>query len=65
MLVDLRTVIKNLCAKDAQLEREYYNISKSVPNETKSPFQASGLRLSSPAQRNERRRNANNSRFYT
>ena len=52
MLVDLRTVNKNLSGKDAQLALESANITtnrNTVPNETRSPFQASGLRLGSPA----------------
>lgn len=52
LLVDLRTVNKNITGKDAQNALESANITtnrNTVPNETRSPFLASGLRLGTPA----------------
>ncbi|MDR1433250.1 MAG: serine hydroxymethyltransferase [Puniceicoccales bacterium] len=52
MLIDLRTVRGNMSGNDAQvlLERANITVNKNtVPNETRPPFQASGLRLGTPA----------------
>jgi glycine hydroxymethyltransferase len=52
MLVDLRTKFPELTAKQAQetLDRAHLTCNKNtVPFETRSPFQASGLRLGTPA----------------
>ncbi len=51
-LADLRTTLPELTAKKAQetLELAYITCNKNtVPFETRSPFQASGIRLGSPA----------------
>lgn len=52
MLIDLRTVHGNMSGNDAQILLERANITankNTVPNETRPPFQASGLRLGTPA----------------
>jgi glycine hydroxymethyltransferase len=52
MLIDLRPVHENITGKDAQVALEQANITtnkNTVPNETRSPFQASGIRLGTPA----------------
>ncbi|MDR1413747.1 MAG: serine hydroxymethyltransferase [Puniceicoccales bacterium] len=52
MLVDLRTLHENITGNDAQILLEKANITtnkNTVPNETRSPFHASGLRLGTPA----------------
>ena len=52
MLVDLRAKLPNLTGKVAQETLERANITcnkNTVPFETRSPFQASGIRLGSPA----------------
>ena len=52
MLVDLRVKLPNLTGKVAQETLERANITcnkNTVPFETRSPFQASGIRLGSPA----------------
>ncbi len=52
MLVDLRTKFPDLTGKVAQetLDRAHITTNKNtVPFETRSPFQASGIRLGSPA----------------
>ena len=52
MLVDLRTSLPELTAKKAQETLDLANITcnkNTVPFETRSPFQASGLRLGTPA----------------
>ncbi|MDR1232920.1 MAG: serine hydroxymethyltransferase [Puniceicoccales bacterium] len=52
MLVDLRTVHKDLTGKDAEIALESANITVNrnvIPNETRSPLLASGLRLGTPA----------------
>ncbi|MDR1414121.1 MAG: serine hydroxymethyltransferase [Puniceicoccales bacterium] len=52
MLVDLRTVHSSIAGNDAQILLEKANITankNTVPGETRSPFQASGLRLGTPA----------------
>ena len=51
-LVDLRTTLPELTAKKAQETLDLANITcnkNTVPFETRSPFQASGLRLGTPA----------------
>ena len=51
-LVDLRTTFPELTAKVAQetLDRAHITCNKNtVPFETRSPFQASGIRLGTPA----------------
>jgi glycine hydroxymethyltransferase len=52
MLVDLRAKLPNLTGKVAQESLDKANITcnkNTVPFETRSPFQASGIRLGSPA----------------
>ncbi|WP_415908550.1 serine hydroxymethyltransferase [Oleiharenicola sp. Vm1] len=52
MLVDLRAKLPNLTGKVAQETLDKANITcnkNTVPFETRSPFQASGIRLGSPA----------------
>ena len=52
MLVDLRVKLPNLTGKVAQETLDRANITcnkNTVPFETRSPFQASGIRLGSPA----------------
>ena len=52
MLVDLRARLPNLTGKAAQETLDRANITcnkNTVPFETRSPFQASGIRLGSPA----------------
>jgi glycine hydroxymethyltransferase len=52
MLVDLRTVHRDLTGKDAEIALESANITVNrnvIPNETRSPLLASGLRLGTPA----------------
>ena len=52
MLIDLRPSHPNLTGKDAQMALEKANITtnrNTVPGETRSPFQTSGLRLGTPA----------------
>ncbi|MDR1255343.1 MAG: serine hydroxymethyltransferase [Puniceicoccales bacterium] len=52
LLVDLRDSHPEISGKDAQCALEKVNITtnrNTVPNETRSPFQASGLRLGTPA----------------
>jgi glycine hydroxymethyltransferase len=52
MLVDLRSKLPNLTGKVAQETLDRANITcnkNTVPFETRSPFQASGIRLGSPA----------------
>jgi glycine hydroxymethyltransferase len=52
MLVDLRTVHENITGHDAEIALESAHITtnrNTVPNETRSPLQASGLRLGTPA----------------
>ncbi|MDR2778805.1 MAG: serine hydroxymethyltransferase [Puniceicoccales bacterium] len=52
MLVDLRTVHESLTGKDAEVALENANITVNrnvIPNETRSPLLASGLRLGTPA----------------
>ncbi|MSU45659.1 MAG: serine hydroxymethyltransferase [Lacunisphaera sp.] len=52
MLVDLRAKLPNLTGKVAQETLDRANITcnkNAVPFETRSPFQASGIRLGSPA----------------
>ena len=52
MLVDLRPTFPELTGKQAQLALEKANITtnrNTVPGETRSPFQTSGLRLGTPA----------------
>ena len=52
MLVDLRAKLPNLTGKAAQETLDRANITcnkNTVPFETRSPFQASGIRLGSPA----------------
>ncbi|MDR2602959.1 MAG: serine hydroxymethyltransferase, partial [Puniceicoccales bacterium] len=52
MLVDLRTVHEDLTGKDAEIALENANITVNrnvIPNETRSPLLASGLRLGTPA----------------
>ncbi len=51
-LVDLRTTLPDLTAKKAQETLDLANITcnkNTVPFETRSPFQASGIRLGTPA----------------
>jgi glycine hydroxymethyltransferase len=51
-LADLRTTLPDLTAKKAQETLDLANITcnkNTVPFETRSPFQASGIRLGSPA----------------
>ena len=51
-LVDLRTTLPELTAKKAQETLDLANITcnkNTVPFETRSPFQASGIRLGTPA----------------
>ncbi|UPA28810.1 MAG: serine hydroxymethyltransferase [Verrucomicrobiota bacterium] len=51
-LVDLRATLPDVSGKDAQMALEKANITlnkNTVPGETRSPFQASGLRIGSPA----------------
>ena len=52
MLIDLRPSHPELTGKDAQFALEKANITtnrNTVPGETRSPFQTSGLRIGSPA----------------
>ena len=52
MLVDLRPSHPDLTGKQAQLALEQAHVTlnrNTVPGETRSPFQASGLRIGSPA----------------
>jgi glycine hydroxymethyltransferase len=52
MLVDLRHTLPDLTAKKAQEALDLANITtnkNTVPFETRSPFQASGVRLGTPA----------------
>jgi glycine hydroxymethyltransferase len=52
MLVDLRTKFPDLTAKKAQETLDLAHITcnkNTVPFETRSPFQASGIRLGTPA----------------
>jgi glycine hydroxymethyltransferase len=52
MLVDLRTKFPELTAKKAQETLDLAHITcnkNTVPFETRSPFQASGIRLGTPA----------------
>ena len=52
LLLDLRPTHPDLNGKQAQLALEKANITcnrNTVPNETRSPFQTSGLRLGTPA----------------
>jgi glycine hydroxymethyltransferase len=52
MLVDLRSKLPNLTGKVAQETLDKANITcnkNTVPFETRSPFQASGIRLGTPA----------------
>jgi glycine hydroxymethyltransferase len=51
-LIDLRPTHPEISGKDAQIALERANITlnkNTVPNETRSPFQASGLRIGTPA----------------
>lgn len=51
-LIDLRTTLPELSGKEAQIGLEQANITlnkNTVPGETRSPFQASGLRIGTPA----------------
>ena len=51
-LLDLRTSHPNISGKDAQLALEAAHITtnkNTVPDETRSPFQASGIRVGTPA----------------
>jgi glycine hydroxymethyltransferase len=52
MLIDLRKSHPNLTGKEAQIALDEANITtnrNTVPGETRSPFQTSGLRLGTPA----------------
>ena len=52
VLIDLRTSHPTVSGKDAQLALDLANITtnkNTVPDETRSPFQASGVRLGTPA----------------
>ena len=52
MLIDLRKSHPNLTGKEAQIALDAANITtnrNTVPGETRSPFQTSGLRLGTPA----------------
>jgi glycine hydroxymethyltransferase len=52
MLIDLRKSHPNLTGKEAQIALDQANITtnrNTVPGETRSPFQTSGLRLGTPA----------------
>lgn len=52
MLIDLRTNYPELTGKDAQVALDKANLTtnrNTVPNETRSPFQTSGIRLGTPA----------------
>jgi glycine hydroxymethyltransferase len=52
LLADLRTTLPELTAKKAQETLDLANITcnkNTVPFETRSPFQASGIRLGTPA----------------
>jgi glycine hydroxymethyltransferase len=51
-LIDLRPTHPEISGKDAQVALEKANITlnkNTVPNETRSPFQTSGLRIGTPA----------------
>lgn len=51
-LIDLRNKFPDMTGKDAQNALELANITlnkNTVPNETRSPFQTSGLRIGTPA----------------
>lgn len=52
MLIDLRPTLPDLTGKKAQITLDAANVTtnkNAVPNETRSPFQASGIRLGTPA----------------
>lgn len=52
MLIDLRTNYPELTGKEAQVALDKANLTtnrNTVPNETRSPFQTSGIRLGTPA----------------
>jgi glycine hydroxymethyltransferase len=52
MLVDLRPSHPDLTGKQAQIALERANVTlnrNTVPGETRSPFQTSGLRIGTPA----------------
>ncbi|MDR0715208.1 MAG: serine hydroxymethyltransferase [Puniceicoccales bacterium] len=52
LLVDLRDSYPEISGKDAQFALDKVNITtnrNTIPNETRSPFQTSGLRLGTPA----------------
>lgn len=51
-LVDLRPTFPEVSGKDAQIALEKANITlnkNTIPHETRSPFQASGIRIGTPA----------------
>jgi glycine hydroxymethyltransferase len=51
-LIDLRPTHPEMSGKDAQMALERANITlnkNTIPNETRSPFQASGVRIGTPA----------------
>jgi glycine hydroxymethyltransferase len=51
-LIDLRSTLPKISGKDAQIALEKANITlnkNTVPNETRSPFQGSGIRIGTPA----------------
>jgi glycine hydroxymethyltransferase len=51
-LIDLRSTLPEVSGKDAQIALEQANITlnkNTVPNETRSPFQGSGIRIGTPA----------------
>jgi glycine hydroxymethyltransferase len=51
-LIDLRPTLPEISGKDAQIALENANITlnkNTVPNETRSPFQGSGIRIGTPA----------------
>lgn len=52
MLIDLRTNYPEITGKEAQIALDKANLTtnrNTVPNETRSPFQTSGIRLGTPA----------------
>lgn len=52
MLIDLRSNHPDLTGKEAQTALDHANLTtnrNTVPNETRSPFQTSGIRLGTPA----------------
>jgi len=52
MLIDLRSNYPNLTGKEAQIALDKANLTtnrNTVPNETRTPFQTSGIRLGTPA----------------